>query len=120
VRELINNPNNLIDPKKLQMETKIIDQFLSESQSTLSLVLLKNEIKKTYELSKSIAEFALNYKQKENLSSKIITNYLIDAHGLKIEKDYKNYLNFLLEISDNYFGIKTTDRSNVADFLEFI
>jgi hypothetical protein len=119
-KELINNPENIPNSKKLFMEPKIIDQFLSESQSTLSLVLLKNEIKKVYELSKSIAEFTLSYKQKDKLSSKIITKYLIDAHGLKIEKDYKNYLNFLLEISDNYFGVKTTDRSNVTDVLEFI
>ncbi|MFX0073608.1 MAG: hypothetical protein ACFFAO_21225, partial [Candidatus Hermodarchaeota archaeon] len=118
--EIFNDKENVLNLKKLIFEKIIIEKFLSESQSSISLVLLKNEIKKNYVLSKSISEFINDYKNKEKLSSKIITDYLKDAHGYKVQKDFKKYLNFLLEIVENYFNIQLYESSDVADFLEFI
>ena len=109
-RNIINDKDNIIDTKKMYVENKIIERFLSESKSTLSLALLKNEIKKTYVLAKSISEFIKSYKRKEKLSSKIITDYLKDAHGFKIEKDHKKYLNWLLDIVKEYFRSSLTEK----------
>ncbi len=117
---IINDKDEIIQPKKLQFEKSIIEQFLSESKSTLSLVLLKNEIKKSFAFAKSISEFIISYNQKEKLSSKIITDYLKDAHGFKIEKNYKKYLNWLLDLANEYFGISLYESSEATDFLEFI
>ena len=115
-----NDTEGIYNTKQIAIERHIINTFLSESQSSLSLVLLKNEIRKTYILASSISEFITNYEQKKKMSSKIITDYLIDAHGIKIQKDFKKYLNWLLDIVKNYFEIDAFDSSEVADFLEFI
>jgi hypothetical protein len=105
---IINDGKGIFEPKKLFIESRLIDRFLSESKSTLSLFLLKNEIKKAYVLAKSISHFSMSYKKKKSkkkLSNKIITNYLIEAFGIKIEKTYRKYLSWLLDISKEYFGI---------------
>jgi len=100
---IINDKDKIMEPKNLYVENKLIERFLSESKSTLSLALLKNEIKKTYVLAKSISDFIKSYRQKEKLSSKIIIDYLKDAHGFKTQKDHKKYFNWLLEITKEYF-----------------
>jgi len=108
---VINDEDGIFEPKKLFIENKLIERFLSESKSTLSLVLLKNEIKKSYVLARSISQFAMSYKKKKKLSSKIITDYLIEAFGIKIEKTYKKYLSWLLDIAKEYFGIDVFDEN---------
>ncbi|MFX1385520.1 MAG: hypothetical protein ACFFBP_24155 [Promethearchaeota archaeon] len=102
---VFNDEGGIFEPKKLFIENMLIERFLSESRSSLSLYLLKNEIKKSYALAKSISQFAINYKGKKKLSSKIITDYLIEIFGIKIEKTYKKYLSWLLDITKEYFGI---------------
>lgn len=118
--EILNDKEKILNPNQIHIENELIQKFLSESQSSISLVLLKDEIKKTFVLSKSIAEFISSYKDKEKLSTKIITDYLKDAHGFKVSKDFKKYLNFLLDIVEGYFGVEIAHSSDVADFLEFI
>jgi hypothetical protein len=118
--EILDDKEKILNQNQIHIENDLIQKFLSESQSSISLVLLKDEIKKSYVLSKSIAEFISSYKDKEKLSSKIITDYLKDAHGFKVGKDFKKYLNFLLDIVEGYFEVELSHSSDVADFLEFI
>ncbi len=106
---VLNDEDGILETKKMFIENKLIERFLSESKSPLSLVLLKNEIKKSYVLARSISQFALDYKErkdKKKLSTKIITDYLIEVYGIKLEKTYKKYLNWLLDIAKEYFKIE--------------
>ena len=109
---IISDEIGIFEPKKLFIENMLIERFLSESKSTLNLFLLKNEIKKSYVLARSISQFAKSYKGKKKISTKIITDYLIEAFGIKIEKTYKKYLSWLLDIAKEYFGIDVFDENN--------
>ena len=119
-RNINNDKDNILEPKTLIYENKIIDQFISESKSTLSLVLLKNEIKSTFIMARGVSDFINGYEYKEKLGTKVITDYLKNYYGFKIQKDYKNYINWLLKIANEYFTTTLSERSNVEDFLEFI
>ena len=114
--EIINNVDDAINPKDLAVEQQIIYKFLKESEPSIALIVLKNEILKLYNLSKSIGEFAQEHKEK--LSEKKITDFLVKNHGLKIQKKFKNYFNLLLEIVTAYFEVEIATASRVANFLE--
>ena len=119
-KNIINDIDKILEPKTLKFENKIIKQFIGGSKSTLSLALLKNEIKSTFIMARGVSDFIKGYENKEKLGTKAITDYLKDFYGFKIQKDYKNYINWLLKIANEYFTTTLSERSNVEDFLEFI
>jgi len=109
-QNIINDTDTIFDPKKLNFEKSVIEQFISKSNSILSIALLKDEIRKTFIITQSVSEFIKNYRKKEKLSTKIVANYLKDAYNFKKEKNYKNYLNWILNIVNKYFGTKFDER----------
>lgn len=114
--EIINNVDDVINPKDLAVEQQIIHKFLKESEPNIALIVLKNEILKLYNLSKSIGEFA--QEQSEKLSEKKITDFLVKSHGFKMQKKFRHYFNLLLEIVTAYFEVEIATSSRVANFLE--
>lgn len=113
--EIINNVDDIINPKDLAVEQQIIFKFLKESEPKIALIVLKNDILKLYNLSKSIGEFA---KEEPKLSEKKITDFLVKNHGLKMQKKFRSYFNLLLEIAAAYFEVEIARASRVANFLE--
>lgn len=113
--EIINNVDDIINPKDLAVEQQIIFKFLKESEPKIALIVLKNDILKLYNLSKSIGEFA---KEEPKLSEKKITDFLVKNHGLKMQKKFRPYFNLLLEIAAAYFEVEIARASRVANFLE--
>lgn len=113
-REILKDDQNIIDPKKLRVERTIVQKFLNEYNPMSSLIILKNEIQKAYELSKSIAEIVGKIKKKEKVYSKKLIDDLEKMHDMKIQMPY---LDFLVEIVENYFGVEVPLTSNISDFL---
>ncbi|MFW9899284.1 MAG: hypothetical protein ACFFDO_08510 [Candidatus Thorarchaeota archaeon] len=113
--EIVNNPNNFIDIKKLKVERLLIQTFLSEFDLSYSYILLKNEIRKAYQLSKSIIDYAS--EQKIDLNLKIIVDYVTEKYNIKLQKAY---LNFVIDIIKSYFEVEVSETSDVSDFLGFI
>ncbi|MFX0188287.1 MAG: hypothetical protein ACFE8A_11200 [Candidatus Hodarchaeota archaeon] len=113
--EIVNNPNNFIDVKKLKVEEHLIQTFLSEFDLSYSYIILKNEIRKAYQLSKSIIDYAS--EQKIDLNLKIIVDYVTEKYNIKLQKAY---LNFVIDIIKSYFEVKVSETSDVSDFLGFI
>ncbi|MFX0073601.1 MAG: hypothetical protein ACFFAO_21190 [Candidatus Hermodarchaeota archaeon] len=100
---IVNNVNNTIQPKKLKVEKKIVQNFLTESQLSTSLILLKNEFRKTYVLSKTIVDFIDSHTDEEKINATKILENLEKTHNIKVDR---LYLNYLIEIVNNYFKIK--------------
>jgi len=113
-REVLKDEQNIIDPKKLRGERTIVQKFLNEYDTISSLNILKNEIQKAYKLSKSIAEIVVKIKKKEKVYSKKLIDDLEKIHNIKIQMPY---LDFLIEIVENYFGVEVPLTSNISDFL---
>lgn len=114
---IITDKDKIIDIKQLKIETRFVQQFYANYESLNSLIVLKNEIKKAYQLSKTIGEFIKDYKEKETLNSKKIIDNISKGYGFKIQKPY---FNFLIEIVKNYFKIEVPVMSDVANFLGYL
>jgi len=101
-REIINDKNKIINPKKIPIERKIIHQFLLESDKNLSFIILRNEMHKAFELSKFITDYIDKVDDKKKIDIHRISDSLQDAYKSKISSVY---LNFLFEIAENYFDV---------------
>ncbi len=113
--QVINDKNRIIDPKKLKIEQKIIQEFYADYDVNSSVIILKNEIQKAYILSKTVRDYINNIKEK--LSSKKIINKTNEVHGIKIQIPY---FNFLIDIVKNYFEIDVPKLSDISNFLSFL
>lgn len=114
-KKIIRDNDKILNVKKLKIERVIIQRFFSEPIPNSSLLILKNEIYKTYLLSKTIVDFIKEFKGKE-IQSKIILDNLEEVHEVKIQLPY---LDFLFEIVKNYFKVEVPKTSKVSDFLKF-
>ena len=101
-REILRDKDNLINPKKLEIEKSIVQKFFTEYDLNSALIVLRNEIQKAYRFSKTIVSFV------GDLEEKLLTsNRLIDKIEEKyIEKIKPSYLKFLLEIVEYYFKVE--------------
>jgi len=113
-RKILIDNQNIINPKRLKVERTIVQKFLDEYDTSSSLLILKNELQKAYKLSETIVEYVNNSKKKEKFYSKKIIDTLERNHNIKINTPY---LNFLLNIVENYFGVKVPMSSNISNFL---
>ena len=77
------------------------------------LIILRNEINKAYEFSKTIIQLLENQKGK-SLTSKIIMVHISEKHD---EKIYLPYLTFLIDIVSNYFNVDVPKIGGVTDLL---
>lgn len=113
---ILRDKNKLINPKKLIIEKKIIEQFFNETQLESSYIVLKNEILKVYTLSKLIIEQIEKEREKGN-SPNILTiqNELENTYKTKIDGIY---LNFLIETIINYFEVSVP--SVISGFFELL
>ncbi len=112
--EVLNDPIKLFDKKKLNVEKAIAQRFISEYEPTSSLIILKNELKKTFELSNSIAERIKKLEKGKKVLSRQIIEELDKKYKVKVSMPY---LEFLYEIVENYFNVEIPRASEISDFL---
>jgi hypothetical protein len=113
-KKIVNDREKIIGGKKLNIERKIVQKYLAENDQTASLIVLKNEIHIAYELSKTIADFIENSESIDEITSKKIIDKIKLIHDIRVQIPY---LNFLLEIVENYFEVEVPDISGVSNFL---
>jgi hypothetical protein len=85
---------------KTKIEGAIVQKFLNESDSKSTMIIFRNEIYKSYIMSKTIIEILQNYPGDNKISKKKLVDLLIEKHETKIQFEY---LEFLLNIVKNYF-----------------
>ena len=114
--KILNNVKKIINPKKLEIEKKIINKFISERELGYSYIILKNEIQKAAELSKKIVQFIKECEEKnETVNILKINSQLEEFYSIKISTIY---LKFLIEIVSNYYGIEVP--SFTDSFFDFL
>lgn len=102
--KIVNNYNDLIDPKKLRIEKMIVNKFISEGDLGYGYIILKNEIAKVYRFSKKYAEIVEKWEQNNrDLNTLKIAYKVEDEFNVDINKQY---LRFLIGIVEDYFGKK--------------
>ncbi|MHA1293728.1 MAG: hypothetical protein ACTSQJ_13805, partial [Promethearchaeota archaeon] len=100
VYKVINDKFKILEPKKIKIERTIVQKFLAEYNPKSSLIILKNEIQKAFELSKEIMKLIEDYDSNEKLGKKRLIDMLAEQNNIKISF---SYLEFLLDILKNYF-----------------
>ena len=61
-KNILNDKAKLMDPKKIKTERTIIQRFLAEYNPKSSLIIIKNEIQKAFELSKDLMDLIESYE----------------------------------------------------------
>ncbi|MBY8990024.1 MAG: hypothetical protein KGD58_04645 [Candidatus Lokiarchaeota archaeon] len=111
--EVIQDRYNTVDPKTLLIEKSIARKFLEEYNLVTGLIILRNEIQKAFEFSKTLSEFIKDADEKA-LTAKILNNHIKEVYNEKIQI---NYLNFLLNILKQYFNLVLPDIKGLQNFL---
>ena len=96
----------------MNIEKFIVNKFIVEPDLNTSLIILKNEFNKLYELSNAIGDF-IHEHSGEKMKSIGLINYLNQKYNVKIPQ---NYLNYLLEIVRYYFKIEIPKHLKVSFF----
>ncbi len=115
-REIIQDKNKIINPKKLEIEKTIAKKFNSEFELVPALIILRNEIQKVYEFSKTIAELIKNRENKP-LTSKMLIDHIEEKYREAIQMPF---LRLLIDIVKNYFKVEVPKIDGVTDFLGFL
>ena len=113
---VLNDKDKILKPKMIKIESSIVQKFLGEIDPKSSLIIIRNEIQKAYELSKDVIDFNNNLGENEELPSKKVIDNFIENRNIKIQSQY---MNFLIEIVKNYFETEISMSSDVSDFLGF-
>jgi hypothetical protein len=114
--KVVRDPDKIISSRKLELEKSIAEKFLSEYDLMTSLIVIRNEIHKMYEHSKSIAEFIQN-SQNKAITSKMIIDHVAETHDEQLKMPQ---LNFLLDIVRSYFKVEIPPIDGVSDLLGFL
>lgn len=112
-REVIQDKDKSIDPKKLEIEKSIAKKFLGEYDLITGLIILRNEVQKAFEYSKTLVDFITN-SEKKAWTSKILIDHIKVVHGERIQM---NYLTFLYDIMNHYFKVEVPKIGGVTKFL---
>lgn len=112
-REVIQDNNKIIDPKKLGIEKRIAQKFIGEYDLVTGLIILRNEIQKAFEFSKTLADFITD-SEKKAWNSKILIDHINEVHNERIQM---NYLTFLYDIVNHYFDVEVPKIGRVIKFL---
>ncbi len=100
-KEIRNDADNLMEHKKLKIETRIVQDFFAEYDLSTSIIFLKNELQKTFEMAKTLIDFIPNPEKNEKINSKKLINHLKNKYNIKIQS---SYLDFLIDVIKNYFS----------------
>lgn len=111
--EVIQDRYNLVNPKKIMIERSIARKFLEEYDLVTGLIILRNEIQKAFEFSKTLADF-IKDSDKNALNSKILINHIKEIYNEKIQI---NYLTFLFDILHHYFKVELPQIKGIQNFL---
>ena len=112
-RAVIQDKDKSINPKKLEIEKSIAKKFLGEYDLVTGLIILRNEIQKAFEYSKTLVDFITN-SEKKAWTSRILIDHINEVYNERIQM---NYLTFLYDIVNHYFKVEVPKIGGVKKLL---
>lgn len=113
-RKIIQDKDKILDSVKLGREKSIAQKFLKEYDSVSGLIILKNEIRKAFNYSKTLVEYLRDPEKIKVSTSKNLIDTISDTHNERITIDY---LTFLIDIIKNYYKVEVPKIDGVTNFL---
>ena len=108
--QIIKDETNIINPKKMEIERAIVQDFFDTYNLKASLFSLKNELLNLHEYSRYLIDLLDNYKGLNKVGKKELIKQLNKRWNIKLTG---NYLELLLNILTNYFD---HDLSAISDY----
>jgi len=108
--QIIKDETNIINPKKMDIERAIVQNFFDTYNLETSALLLKNELLNLHEYSRDLIDLLDNYKGPKKLGKKELIKKLNIRLNIKLTG---KYLELLLNILTNYFD---HDISTISDY----
>lgn len=102
--------------KHMKIEKAIVQKYFNEPNPKVSLIIIKNEIRKAYKLAKEIILLNDNLEKNKYLTSKLMIDHFKGEYGVKIGKDY---LDFLTVIASNYFKGSLRQSKGSTDLINY-
>ena len=113
---IVSDKEKLLNIKSMKVENAIIQKFLAEYDPEVSLIILKNEIQKSFKLASELISLNQNLDENEELSSKSVIDHFNKLYGVKIGK---YYIDFLTEIAINYFKENFRQAKGASDLFGY-
>ena len=113
-RKIIQDKDKILDSVKVVEEKSFAQKYLNEYNSVSGLIILKNEIKKAFEYSKTLAEYLRDPEKIKVSTSKHLIDIISEMYNERIPSDY---LIFLIDIVKNYFKVEVPKIDGVTNFL---
>lgn len=113
-RKIIQDRDKILDSVKVVEEKSFAQKFLNEYNSVSGLIILKNEIKKAFEYSKTLAQYLRDPEKIKASTSKHLIDIISEMYNERIPSDY---LIFLIDIVKNYFNVEVPKIDGVTNFL---
>ncbi len=107
--KIIHNPPGFLSKRKNKMKKQskiehyLVDKYLTLKSYEFALQVLRKEMNTIYLLASSIAMYSTEIKNEEKINISKIKEVLKAENK---SSDYNPYIDYLLEISKNYFGAK--------------
>ncbi|MHA1146715.1 MAG: hypothetical protein ACTSR8_00550 [Promethearchaeota archaeon] len=100
--EILRDEERIINTKKLKIEKGMVDTFFKERDLKVSIIILKNEIQKVYNLSKTLGEIIKENKEFGVINLKEARSRLERIYNTKLSQ---SHLEFILKITKSYFDV---------------
>ena len=113
-RKIIQDRDKILDSVKVVEEKSFAQKYLNEYNSVSGLIILKNEIKKAFEYSKTLAQYLRDPEKIKVSTSKHLIDIISEMYNERIPSDY---LIFLIDIVKNYFKVDAINIDGVTNFL---
>lgn len=115
--KIIRDENKMIEQSKLKIELAIVQQFFKEYDEVSSLILFKNEIHKIERIIHQILKFHKTQKEGQEFNTKEAIAYLNNIYTTNIPLPY---IDFLLDIIENYFKTNLNRPTRMTNFFGLI
>ena len=112
--KVLEDKNKILEQSKLKIEQAIVQNFYNEYDEVSSIILLKNEIEKIEQFIYQILKFHKTLNENQQFIIKDVIKYLEEIYKTTLPVPY---INFLLDIIENYFSINLNRPNRMINFL---
>ncbi|GAG01673.1 unnamed protein product, partial [marine sediment metagenome] len=115
--EIIQDKDKIINLKKLDVESTIVQKYFAEYDPEVSLIILKNEMSKIFQFSEGIIKFNKRFNENNKYTMKQVLEYFEVEYMIQIQYPY---LVFLEEVAANYFKVDLHKADTATNIMELI
>jgi len=118
-KNVLNDKDKIFEKNRLEVEKKIVRNFLNNSSKQDALIDLEYEIRKIFIISKNIIDISKSLKTGESVDKLSLINKLKEDYSIEVEIQY---LEYIIEVIQYYFKIiiSVEEYEKLSQFLKLI